>query len=109
MALDHFYVDWNTEVPQDFSHETEARAAVPESPIKYFFDWIVPARGQGHKDKPIGERFKYLFYNNLGLPDEAEWQFERPMGKGSFGAVGLWTKVNEKQERVDVGCAFQTS
>ncbi|KAJ9611256.1 hypothetical protein H2200_004439 [Cladophialophora chaetospira] len=99
MALDTFYVDWSPEVRQSFYQDFWEREEVPDSPIKHFFTWHeTSSRG---RIRHIGQRFKNLFYSTLNLPDEYEWRFERPMGKGSFGAVALFSKVNERQERTD--------
>ncbi|EXJ59823.1 serine/threonine protein kinase [Cladophialophora yegresii CBS 114405] len=100
MALDSFQVDWNTDVLQSFFQDSAERQVVPDSPIKHFFSWHESSfRG---RRRHIGDRFKYLFFSSLNLPDEDEWMFERPMGKGSFGAVALYSKMNGRQERTDV-------
>ncbi|OCT47607.1 hypothetical protein CLCR_03390 [Cladophialophora carrionii] len=99
MALDSFQVDWNTDVLQSFFQDSTERQVVPDSPTKHFFSWH--ERSFRGRRRHIGDRFKYLFFSSLNLPDEEEWMFERPMGKGSFGAVALFSKINERQERTD--------
>ena len=90
---------------QSFYQGSQQRNAVPDSPIKHFFTWYeVTSRG---RTRAIGERFKHLFFSTLNLPDDDEWRFERPMGKGSFGAAALFSKVNQRQERTDVSDLVQ--
>ena len=100
MALDDFYVDWDTNVPQLFFADYQEHDAEPNSPIKHFFDW--KEYTSANRIRPVGERFRHLFFSTLELPDEEEWRFERPLGKGSFGAAALYSKLNERQERTDV-------
>ena len=100
MALDKFHVDWDRDVEETFFEDSKERDAVPESPIKYFFNWY--EIGSKGNRKEIGDRFRHLFFSSLNLPDENEWRFERPMGRDTFGAVALFTKVDEKQEQTDV-------
>ena len=107
MALDSFKVDWSTEVRQSFFQDFSDRDQVPDSPIKHLFAWHeTSSRG---RIRHIGLRFKHLFFSTLNLPDEYEWKFERPMGKGSFGAVALFSKMNERQERTDVRAPIHLS
>lgn len=109
--LDDFKVNWDRNVVQSFyttgdapPPREHAQQQAASSPIKHFFDWqehVWSGRGK-IKVKRIGERFKHMFFSALDLPDEEEWRFERPLGKGSFGAAVLFTKVNDRQEVEDV-------
>lgn len=99
-GLDDFHVEWDPNIAQSFYADDRARDAEANSPIKHLFDWEeLDHRGQ---IRPVGQRFRHLLFSTLDLPDEEEWRFERPLGKGSFGAAGLYTKANEKQEVEDV-------
>ncbi|EXJ73195.1 NEK protein kinase [Cladophialophora psammophila CBS 110553] len=100
MALDDFLVDWDPNADQSFFSEPEQRNPVAESPIKHFFTWKEETRSTPWS-RSIGERFRHLFFSNLDLPDENEWRFERPLGKGAFGAAALFFKRNERQEKID--------
>ncbi|KIW87437.1 uncharacterized protein Z519_12073 [Cladophialophora bantiana CBS 173.52] len=100
MALDDFRVDWDPSADQSFFSEPEQRNPVAESPIKHFFTWKEETRSTPWS-RSIGERFRHLFFSNLDLPDENEWHFERPLGKGAFGAAALFYKRNEMQEKID--------
>ncbi|KAI1609090.1 kinase-like domain-containing protein [Exophiala viscosa] len=98
-GLDDFQVDWEPSHKQTFTTSTSARQAIPSSPIKHFFQWTeIDAQG---KVKPIGARFWHLFSRDISLPDDQEWSFERPLGKGSYGAAALFVKVDETQKVVD--------
>lgn len=102
MALDGFFIEWDTDRTQTFFEETVERDIVPpDSPLKHFFAWSeFTARG---KNKSLGPRFEDLYFRSHGLPDEDEWQFERPLGHGSFGAAALFVRRNEEQKQTDVG------
>lgn len=101
MALDSFYVEWDTNRTQTFFEETSEREDVepPESPLKHFFDWSAFA---SERSRSLGQRFEDIYFRSHSLPDEDEWQFERPLGRGSFGAAALFVRRNEEQEPTDV-------
>ncbi len=100
VGLDDFYVDWSSFEAQDFKTSPHELQATAYSPVKHFFQWEeFDAKGN---PKPIGQRFSHLFFYGVNLPDESEWRFERPLGKGSFGAAALFVKVDETQNVVDV-------
>ncbi|KIY02715.1 uncharacterized protein Z520_01180 [Fonsecaea multimorphosa CBS 102226] len=99
MALDQFRVDWGANVLQSFFEDSDQRDVVAESPIKHFFSWAETS--STGRMRPTGERFRHIFSSTLGLHDEDEWRFERPLGKGSFGAAALFIKSNARQEKTD--------
>ncbi|KAK5377634.1 hypothetical protein LTR20_002095 [Exophiala xenobiotica] len=98
-GLDNFDVDWSPSKAQDFNTSPHERQATAYSPVKHFFQWQeFDTKGN---TKPIGQRFSHLFFSGVDLPDGSEWRFERPLGKGSFGAAALFVKVDETQNVVD--------
>ncbi|KIW28415.1 uncharacterized protein PV07_08082 [Cladophialophora immunda] len=99
MTLDRFRVDWDPNALQTFFSDSDERDAVAPSPIKHFFSWQ-ELRSSGRLTS-VGSRFQHLFSSKLDIPDEDEWCFERPLGKGSFGAAALYTKWNDRQEKTD--------
>ncbi|KAH0845400.1 hypothetical protein FOPE_11314 [Fonsecaea pedrosoi] len=99
MALDQFRVDWDPNSLQTFFNDADQRDAVPESPTLHFFNW--KETDSSGRTRSIGSRFRHLFFSSLDIPDEHEWHFERPLGKGSFGAAALYTKRNARQEKTD--------
>ncbi|KIV82570.1 hypothetical protein PV11_04671 [Exophiala sideris] len=98
-GLDEFKVDWDPAHKQILTTSNKARQATPFSPIKHFFQWT-EFDTQG-KVRPVGARFWHLFSQRINLPGEEEWRFERPLGKGSYGAAALFVKVDETQKVVD--------
>jgi hypothetical protein len=99
-GLDIFDVDWSPSKAQDFNTSAHDRQATAYSPVKHFFQWQeFDSKGN---TKPIGQRFSHLFFHGVDLPDDSEWRFERPLGKGSFGTAALFVKVDETQNVVDV-------
>ncbi|OAP58717.1 hypothetical protein AYL99_07807 [Fonsecaea erecta] len=99
MAMDGFRVKWDPTVLQSFFKQADQNGNEAESPIKHFFSWNeINSTGLS---RTTGERFLHLFGSTLDLLDEHEWRLERPLGRGSFGAAALFTKLNEREERTD--------
>ena len=36
--------------------------------------------------------FAHFLCSHTGLEDDDEWEFEKPLGQGGWGGVGLWVQ-----------------
>ncbi|KIW11081.1 hypothetical protein PV08_10380 [Exophiala spinifera] len=97
--LDDFQVQWSPSERQDFIVKPPLRQETPYSPVKYFFGWQ-ESDSKGNI-RPTGQRFLHLFSRGTELSDEEEWKFQRPLGKGSFGAAALFVKLDGTGKPID--------
>ena len=49
----------------------------------------------------IGIMFTGMFQNEIGVQDEDKWQPVKPLGNGSFGAAGLFKRIDDVGEADD--------
>jgi hypothetical protein len=92
-------IDWS-EYEQSFSTPGSGRSATAPRHISRLFNWTdVDKRGN---TKRIGAQFRHMFYTKLDIADREEWQFERPLGRGGFGAAALFQKRDADQKVIDV-------
>lgn len=97
--LGDFRVDWDR-TQQSFTKLGSGRSATAPSHVSRLFNWTT-FDSQGQPKRP-GVKFRHMFYSKLDVPDHAEWQFERPLGRGGYGAAALFRKRDASQNVVDV-------
>ncbi|KAK5057625.1 hypothetical protein LTR84_011625 [Exophiala bonariae] len=96
--LGDFKVDWDF---QSFTKRGSGRSATAPRHISRLFNWTRgPGRADGEPKRP-GTKFRHMFYTKLDVEDHAEWQFERPLGVGGYGAAALFRKRDASQNVVD--------
>lgn len=98
-ALGDFHIDW-TDSKQSFTTEGKGRNATAPRHVSRLFNWTdLDIR---ENPRRTGVLFRHMFYSKLDIPDHEEWEFERPLGRGGFGAAALFRKRNADQSVVDV-------
>jgi hypothetical protein len=98
-ALGDFKVDWTVN-RQSFTTSGSGRSATAPSHVSRLFTWT-DLDGSGNP-KRTGLQFRHMFYSKLDIADHEEWRFERPLGKGGFGAAALFQKRDDHQRVIDV-------
>ncbi|KAK4921969.1 hypothetical protein LTR66_016634, partial [Elasticomyces elasticus] len=92
-----------TETVAKFSRRSNANRkrksnfAVPET-AKRLFGWVRKEDSDVHKT--WGKRFQDLVTTSLDV-DDTEWRFNRALGIGGYGAVGLFEKTNSRGQVID--------
>jgi len=99
-TLGDFHIDWSDN-EQSFTTEEKGRNAKAPSQVSRLFAWTELDRREN--PQRIGHSFRHMFYSKLDIPDDEEWEFERPLGKGGFGSAALFRKRGADQSVVDVG------
>lgn len=97
--LGDFKVDWNG-IRQSFTEPGSGRSATAPSHVSRLFTWTDIDR-KGEARRP-GAQFRHMFYSKLDVVDHDEWQFERALGKGGYGAAALFRKRDASQNVIDV-------
>ena len=102
--LADFLPNWDPDSEQTSVFNKRKRKPSIDSPPNLRSLWRWTLRHTSDGNGPLIQhsfRFQDLFEHLLDVEDESSWYFNRPMGKGSFGAAALFDKIGENGKIAD--------
>lgn len=79
----------------DLEERSKAKYQIPIIRAADDFDW-------NNKQRALDFEAQHIRFESTEEEDK-DWHFERALGKGGYGLVGLWVKKNRENKTVDVG------